>query len=296
MIEDGTPDRPPTWAARVSARRRAVLNRRRIGRAVMVAAVVACITCVIGAVVSWFFLGDLRNRSVTSLQLLERTVQNVDESLAIAQDVTRTVGGSIDTLRTTLDTVAVSVGDASATLDVVADLTEDVPPALDRVDEALGRLSDAAGVVDSALAALAQLPVGPDFDAEAGLGAGVDAVREDLRPIADDLRASTGTIRDLSGRSDELVTQLGALQADLDELDRSLAESNQLLDEYRADATEAADLAVDSIDDLDREVLILRILAVVLALAIAVGQVAPYHIGRELARSGSPDETLTTPD
>ncbi len=187
------------------------------------------------------------------------------------------------------------MGDASATLDVVADLTEDLPPGLGRVDEALGRLSDAAGVVDGALEALDELPIGPNFDSDAGLAAGVDAVRADLRPIAEDLGSSTGTIRDLSGRSDDLVAQLDALQADLDELDRALAESNELLAQYRADATEAAELASDSLDDLDREVLILRLLSLLLALSIAVGQVAPFHIGQQLARSGSPEETLTDP-
>ena len=295
MTEDGVPDRPASWSERVAARRRAVLSRQRIGRAVMVAAVVAAVTCVIGAVVAWIFLGDLRDRSVASLQLVERTLENVDESLAIAQDVTATVAGSIDTLKSTLDTVAASVGDASDTLDIVGDLTEDLPPGLARVDEALGRLSDAAAVVDGALNAIDQLPIGPDFDSDAGLAAAVEAVRADLRPIAEDLGSSTGPIRDLSGRSDELVAQLEGLQADLDELDRSLTESNQLLAEYRADATEAVDLARDSLDDLDREVLILRVLGLILALSIAVGQVAPFHIGQQLARSGSPEETLTDP-
>ena len=73
----------------------------------MVAAVVAAVTCLIGAVVAWVFLGDLRDRSASSLQLVERTLINVDETLEVAQDVTATVGESIDTVRATLATVAV---------------------------------------------------------------------------------------------------------------------------------------------------------------------------------------------
>jgi DNA repair ATPase RecN len=261
-----------------------MITRQRIGRAIMVAAVVAAVTCVIGAAVAWVFLGDLRDRSAASLELVERTLQNVDETLAIAQDVTATVGGSIETLGATLETVAGTVGDADATLATIADLTEDIPPALDRVDDALARLSDAATVVDGAVGALDALPLGPDITGDAALAVAVDGVRADLAPIADDLRNSTTTIRDLGARSDELVGELEALQADLDELDRSLAQSNELLDQYRDDAADAVGLARESLDDLDQEVLILRVLGVVLALAIAIGQVAPFHIGRQLAR------------
>jgi methyl-accepting chemotaxis protein len=273
---------------------RGLLTRRRLGRAIMVAAVVAAVTCLIGAVVAWQFLGALRDRSQASLRLVESTLINVDESLAIAQDVTATVGGSVDTLRDSLVTIAGSVVDAAATLDVVANLTETVPPALDRVDSALGGVSEAAGVVDRALEALDSLPIGPDL-ASAGLSQAVDDVRADLRPIADELRSSTDSIRELSASSAELTAQLEELDGDLVELNQSLDRSSRLLDDYRADAAEAVALAEDSLDELDRDVAILRFLALVLALAIAVGQVAPFHLGRQLARTGDPDPEDTTP-
>ncbi len=280
--------------ARTTARARAVFNRRRIGRAVTIAAVVAAVTCVIGAVVAWQLLGDLRTRSAASLDLLERTLINVDETLAIAQDVTSTVGDSLDTIRDSLTTLSAGVGDGAAALDSVADLTEDVPPALDRLDATLVDLGEAAGVVDSALEALDEIPIGPDFDADAGLAASVDGVRDDIRPIAEDLRGSTDSIRELSGSSDDLVTQLSELDGDLIELDQSLDRSRRLLDSYRADTAEAITLAEESLADLDRDIAISRVLAVVLALSIAVGQVAPFHIGRQLA--ATPDPQPGQPD
>ena len=100
--------------ARTTARARAVFNRRRIGRAVTIAAVVAAVTCVIGAVVAWQLLSDLRTRSAASLDLLERTLTNVDETLAIAQDVTSTVGDSLDTIRDSLTTLSAGVSAARA--------------------------------------------------------------------------------------------------------------------------------------------------------------------------------------
>jgi hypothetical protein len=272
----------------LSTRTRAVFTRRRIGRAVVVASIVAAITCLIGAVVAWQLLGDLRTRSAASLDLVERTLTNVDESLAIAQDVTVTVGDSLDTLRASLGTLSTGVGDGATALDSVADLTEDIPPALDRLDTTLVELRDAADVVDGALEALDELPIGPDFDSDAGMAASVDGVRDDLRPIAEDLRGSTASIRDLSGSSDELVDQLAELDGDLVELDESLARSSLLLASYREDASDAVALAQDSRDDLDRDIAMSRALAVILALSIAVGQVAPFYIGRQLMATRPP--------
>ena len=278
----------PMSARTLADRTKAVFNRRRVGRAVTVAAVVAAITCVVGAVVAWQLLGDLRTRSAASLDLLDRTLTNVDETLAVAQDVTATVGDSLDTVRDSLATLSTGVGDGAAALESVADLTEDVPPALDRLDTTLVELRDAADVVDSALEALDELPIGPDFDADAGLAASVEGVRDDIRPIADDLAARRRSIRDLSGSSDDLVAQLSALDGDLTDLDESLDRSTELLESYRADASEAIALAEDSRDDLDRDIACPESLAVVLAGAIAVGQVAPFHIGRQLAATPDP--------
>ena len=141
---------PPPHRER-SARGRRFFDRRRIGRAVTIAAVVAAVACLVGAVVAWQLLGELRDRTATSLQLLESTLNNVDDTLAIAQDVTGTVGNSLETIEESLAILTQGVQDGATALDAVADLTEDVPPALDRLDRTLVRLRDAAAIVDTGL-------------------------------------------------------------------------------------------------------------------------------------------------
>ena len=90
----------------------------------------------------------------------------------------------------------------------------------------LAGLRDAAGIVDGALDALDELPIGPDFDADAGLAASVDGVRgrppPDRRGPPRARRRRSATSR---GSSAELVAQLAALDDDLAELDRSLDRS-----------------------------------------------------------------------
>jgi Mg2+ and Co2+ transporter CorA len=128
------------------------------------------------------------------------------------------------------------------------------------------------------------LPIGPNFDEAAGLGAAVADVRDDIIPIAEQLRGSTESIEALSASSDDLIAQLGSLRDDVAQLDRDLSNSERLIDGYQENAAEARRLAVESQDDLDRQVTMSRILIVVLALAIAVGQLATYRIGHELAK------------
>lgn len=276
-----------------SASLRTFFTRRRVGRAVMVAAVVAAVTCLFGAVVAWQLLGELKDRSATSLQLVESTLRNVDDSLAIAQDVTATVGSAIGTIEQSLGTLSQGVEDGATTLDAVADLTEDIPPALDRLDRTLVTLRDAAAIVDTGLNAIDQLPIGPTIPV-VRLAESVDGVRSDIRPIAEGLRSSTGSIRSLAGSSGELVAQIGALESDLSELDESLENSTELLARYRADTQEAIVLAQESLDDLDRNILLSRVLIVILAVTIAIGQIAPFYIGQQLART--PASPLEQPD
>ena len=274
-----------------SSRPGTFLTRRRIGWAVTIAAVVAAVACLVGAVVAWQLLGELRDRTATSLQLLESTLNNVDDTLAIAQDVTGTVGSSLDTIEQSLAILTQGVEDGATALDAVADLTEDVPPALDRLDRTLVRLRDAAAVVDTGLNAIGQLPIGPNIS-DTQLAASVDGVRGDISPIADGLRNSTSSIRSLAGSSGELVVQISALEDDLAELDESLDRSAELLDQYRADTEEAIVLAQESLDDLDRNILLSRLLIVILAVTIAIGQIAPFDIGRQLARTPDPAAPL----
>jgi hypothetical protein len=110
-------------------------------------------------------------------------------------------------------------------------------------------------------------------------------VRDDLRPIADDLQEASGTLSGLAASSDDVIARLDELGRDLDGIDRSLDESRRLIERYRLSTAKAAALATSTREDLDRDVWLSRLLIVVLGVSIAVGQVAPFHIGRELARS-----------
>jgi methyl-accepting chemotaxis protein len=272
--------------ARLTAWRRAVLNRRSLGRAVMVAAIVAAITCLIGIIVAWQLVGDLGRTTKSSLVIAGDTLATVDDTLDVADSVIQSVHGGIGTVQDSLTTLTTAVDDGSSTLGVVSDLTADIAPSVERIASGLGGLETAAATVDGVLQQLSDLPFGPDYDPEAGLASQVQLIRDDLQPIADDLTNASGTLSDLAASSDAVIARLDELSADLDDIERSLAESGELIERYRRSTADALALATTTREDLDRDIWLSRILIVVLGLAIAVGQVAPFRIGRELARSG----------
>lgn len=246
----------------------------------MIASAVAAVTALIGGIIGWQLVGSLKSRSVGSLELLDRTLVNVQDSLGVAADVMSTVGTSFATMQSTLQTVESSVDNAADTLKTVADLTETIPPSLDNVDTALGKFSDAAGVVDNAVGAIGDVPLLPSFSSD--LSGAVDDVRDTLKPIAKSLRESTTSIRGLSTSSKELKDQVAQLQTDVADLATSIDESKAIIVRYRDDANDAQSLTKASLRDLESQMTLGRVLVVILAFTIAVGQIAPFRIGRQL--------------
>ncbi len=289
MSELSEPARASAAArARLIRVRRAVVNRRSLGRAIMIAAVVAAVTCLIGIVVAWQFVGDLAHTTRSSLVIVGDTLDTVDDTLDVADSVIQSVDGGIETVQQSLTTMATAVENGAETLDVVADLTANLAPNLEQIDRGLGGLQSTVDVVDGVLQQLSDLPFGPDYDPETGLASSVQALRDDLQPITEDLANASPSLRELAASSDEALDRLDELAADLDSLGESLSESRELIERYRQSTADAAALAAGTVDDLDRDVWLSRVLIVILGVAIAVGQIAPFRIGRELARTPAP--------
>lgn len=292
-VDETTPPPPPTPAAaaaraRLDRLRRVVPSRRSLGRAIMVAAVVACITCLVGIVVAWRLVGNLSHTTRSSLVIIGDTLVTVDDTLDVADSVIESVDGGIETVQESLTAIATTVENGAATLDVFADLTADLGPNLEQVDRGLGGLQSTVDTVDGVLRELSTLPFGPEYDPDTGLASSVQALREDLEPITDDLANASGSLRELAAASDDVLDRLDDLAGDLDSVEQSLDESRELIERYRESTADASALAAGTLDDLDRDVWLSRVLIVILGIAIAVGQIAPYRLGRELARTPAP--------
>ncbi len=142
--------------------------------------------------------------------------------------------------------------------------------------EQLGR------TIDDVLRGVASIPFAPDYDPAVPLDEAVAGVREGLAPLAGDVRGIADELDELAMGSGDLQSQLTELAADVSSTRLALSGSSALLDQYRASASDALAVARASREDLDADRMRSRIVAVVLGLTIALGQVVPAWVGREL--------------
>ena len=104
-------------------------------------------------------------------------------------------------------------------------------------------MEEIGGTIDGVLSGLSDIPFGPDYDPAVQLDEAVAGVRAGLEPLAGDLESIAGELDDLTSGSDDLRGQLDDLTADVTATREALDGSAVLLDQYRASAAEALELA-----------------------------------------------------
>jgi hypothetical protein len=274
---------PARWTAReVLERSRRALNRRNAGRTMIAVSCVGLVVSLTGIVVGWRLLDQLESDVDESLALSGDALVTLDESLDVADAVIESIAQGLATVEETLTTVDASFGAGTTVLDDAADTTEQLPVSIARIDAALADAAVAAAVVDDALAQIDALPFGVDLDRGNAIGPSLEQLRTELAPIGENLATTSADLRELSSASTRLQSDLRRLRADVAAVNANLARSGDLVDEYRRTAGDALNLAERSRADLGADMTVSRVLLVILGLTLAVGQIVPFWVGREL--------------
>jgi len=258
------------------------MTRRIAGRTMIVVACVGLIASITGVVVGWRLLGQLETNVDESLALTGDALVSLDASLDVADSVIASVAQGLTTVEKTLTAVDSTFHDGTRVLDDVATTTEQLPPSFARLDRALANAQDAAVVIDDAVAQLDRLPVGINIRSDAAIAPSIQQVRTELEPLAQNVGAATADLRRLSTSSTDVSEQVSELRSNVAEVNQELARSSGLIDAYRETAHQAQDLARRSRSDLGGDIALSRVLLVILGVAVAVGQIVPFWVGREL--------------
>ena len=104
-------------------------------------------------------------------------------------------------------------------------------------------------------------------------------------------RTCATLLESFSDSSDELSSDLAALVQNVAAVRTALGGSADVLEEYRAAAADARDLASRTRSDLDGDLLRTRVLIVILGVTVAVGQIVPFWVGRELLLEPAPSSS-----
>ena len=96
-----------------------------------------------------------------------------------------------------------------------------------------------------------------------------------MRAVSDDLAT-------FSGSGDDLEGQLSDLAASVTQVQRAVGGTTDVIASARTSTDDALALAQTTLNDIGTQLALTRLLLVIVAIAIAIGQIVPYWVGREL--------------
>ncbi len=245
-------------------------------------AVAGALIAVFGTIVGWVFVGQVATASDDTLEVTLQSLDAIDDTIDLADEVVGSSADAIATLAATLTTVSGSFDAGTQAIDDIAGLATTIGPSLEDAARTVRTLENIGGDIDSVLSALSNLPLAPDYDPDAGLGATFGQLADTLETLPGQLESTASSLTDFTGSAAEVQQQLDDLAGSVGSISSDLGDTDALVDQYRASVADARALALSANDDLDTGVVLVRLLLVVGGITLLVGQIVPLWLGRSL--------------
>lgn len=259
-----------------------VRGRRQLARVLQVVAVLGVVVSLGVAVLGWRVVGALDDVAVESTAVTADALVALEQTLELAADLVESVDATLVALEEGLATTTASLTTGAEALDSVAQLADDAAPAISSATGTLRTLEGVGTTIDSVLGGLSALPLGPDYDPDQGFGATVGELADDLEPLGASFAQTADDLQDVAGSTDELEADLRALTEAVGDATAQLAASELLIEDYRAAAARAGEVAATAGDDLGSDLALLRVLLLIGGVVFAAGQVVPWLVARAL--------------
>jgi hypothetical protein len=256
--------------------------QRRAGRVMVGVAIVGVVVALIGAVVGWQLVGQIDSTTRDTLDVSVESLDSLADTIELADEVLASTTQSLNAVASTLTSVSASFDSATAVLTEFSTFAETAGPTLADTTELVRELADVGTTVDEALGAVSNLPIGLDYDPEAGLGATLASLADTLEPLSAQFTSTADEIALLTDDIDTLRTDLQELNATVGQVTDDLDETDVLIEQYRVNIAEARGLAMATRDDVQGDASWMRLLIVLAAINFAIGQIVPLWFGREL--------------
>ncbi|MEE9416390.1 MAG: hypothetical protein V3V01_13995 [Acidimicrobiales bacterium] len=251
-------------------------------RLLIIAGYVGMAASLIGIVIVWLLLDDLGKGVDQSLELTTETLATLDETLVLGGNISATVSSSAVTLDNTITRLSESVEESSDALGGMAELSRtEIPDSIDGVVEGIDNLTGVARTIDATLDQLSSLPFGPNYDPADSFADTLVEIRDNLEPTATVLREIAPDLKELAEAVDDSQSDLAQLSVDIDRLRQDLDATEPLIADYRDRVKDAQQLAAATQGDLQRDRRLAKAVALVLGLALAIGQLVPILYGRD---------------
>lgn len=244
--------------------------------------VAGALIAVFGVIVGWIFVGQLATASDDSLAVTVQTLDAVDDTIDLADDVLASSVDAVDALADTLTAVSGSFDAGIQAIDDIAGLADTIGPSLEDAGRTVRTLEGIGSDIDSVLAALSGIPFAPSYDPSAGLGETLGQLADTLEELPAELTTTAASLTEFTGSADDLQQQLDGLAASVQSISTDLGETGTLVDQYRSSVADARALAIQTNNDLDTGVVLMRILLIVGGITLLLSQIVPLWLGRSL--------------
>jgi ABC-type transporter Mla subunit MlaD len=251
--------------------------------------VVGAIVAVFGTIGGWIFVGQVAAASDDSLSVTVQALDALDDTIDLADEVLVSTVDAVDALGGTLDAVSGSFESGAAAIDEVAVLADTLGPTLNDASDTVRTLEGVGGQIDDVLGTLSNLPLGPDYDPDDGLGDTFGRLADTLDDLPRQLESTSTSLTDFTDDAGPLQAELDRFAASVGAIATDLADTGILVDRYRASVDDTRALAVETKNDLDLSVALMRVLLVAGGITLLLGQIVPLWLGRSLL-DGLPDD------
>jgi methyl-accepting chemotaxis protein len=244
--------------------------------------IAGALIAVLGTIIGWVFVGQVATASDDTLDVTLQSLDAVDDTIDLADEVLGSSADAVAALAATLTAVSSSFDSGTQAIEDVAGLATTIGPSLEDAARTVRTLENIGGDIDSVLSALSNLPLAPDYDPDAGLGATFGQLADTLEALPGQLESTATNLVDFTGSAGEVQQQLDDLAASVVTISNDLDDTDALIEQYRASVADARTLALEANDDLDTGVVLVRLLLVVGGITLLIGQVVPLWLGRSL--------------
>ena len=259
------------------------LSRRSAGTIMVVIAYVGVISALVGAVVGWQFLGELSDANKQGLELAEESLTAADAVVGRRRRHRRC--GRRFARRAEFDH-----HDGRR-----RDRRDDRGRRVDgrtrggaarharSVDNGLASIATIAGTIDNTLSQLSRIPLAPDYDPDVTLSDAIGNLRGDIAPLGRRRACGVRRPRHVLGAAATTSKASWPIWRRASRRCRWRSVARRTSSPQARTSTDAAlALAQTTLSDIGNQLALTRLLLVIVAIAIAIGQIVPYWVGREL--------------
>ncbi len=259
-----------------------------LARTWLIGGIVGAVAGIGAAILAWSILGSASMASARSVELADDLLASVSGTVVSVEDALLAVAAGLRTTQQSAADASITLTQLSALTSNLGDLvSDDVPGSLDSVRASLAPIEATAGVLDGTMRALSFF--GVDYDPETPLDEAIDDLDQRLADIPADLRRQGPLIESAADSLNDFGSDTLVIADDMSRLRRELIDTAATVGGYEVTITEASLLIDDVEANLSGRLDLLKWLAVLVAIALAITQTVPITFGLWLLQPGETD-------